>query len=155
MATPSPDRLASPSRPMALMLVDFKERHKKLLLAMSDLDKLTRGPLPTKERVIDARWNISRASLARRTHWNLIYSQLLCRAPQGDAKELRRLRENDMVLLRFSSEHVGKWAILAVMEDWPGYCEASRAIRWKMQAAIGAEQRVLYPMIQAADVECW
>jgi hypothetical protein len=39
------------------------------------------------------------------------------------------------------------------MGDWPGYCEASNAIRWKMKAAIGGEKRILYPLLENSDIE--
>lgn len=114
---------------------------------MAELDTLVRGPVPPKNDVIDARWKISRASLARRTLWYSIHRHLSTRVAGQNAIELKRLYENDMILLRASSEHVAKWSIAAVMRDWEGYGVASNAIRWKMKAAIGSEQRVLYPMM--------
>lgn len=130
-----------------LLLAELQEAHGKILEAMSELDKLTNGPLPTRACVIDARWAISRASLARRMLWSRVYAHLSCRASTEDETDLRRLQEADRALLRASSEHVSKWGIDAVMRDWAGYCEASNAIRWKMKAAIGAEKRLLYPML--------
>lgn len=115
---------------------------------MVDLDTLTRGPVPPKGIVIDARWSISRASLARRTLWHSIHRHLSARTSEQDTIELRRLYEGDMALLRSSSAHVAKWSITAVMQDWQEYCVASNAIRWKMKAAIGSEQRVLYAMLE-------
>lgn len=129
------------------MLAELKDAHAGLRRAMSDLDTLTRGPLPTRERIINSRWNLSRASLARRTLWGRIYNYLSSHAAKEDVADLGRLREDDMALLRSSSEHVARWKITTVVEEWPAYCEASRAIRGKMQAAIGAEQRLLYPML--------
>lgn len=117
---------------------------------MAELDELTRGDVPPRSLVIDARWNISRASLARRLLWSTIYAQLSNRASNEDSINLRLLREGDMALLRASAEHVSKWQIDPVMENWPAYCVASKAIRWKMKAAIGAEKRILYPMLEVA-----
>lgn len=134
----------------AALLTQLEGAHYALLKAMSDLDKLTRGPLPAKAAVIDARWNISRASLARRTLWNRIHAHFFDCACQELAFDLRQLQEGDRDLLRASTEHVGKWRIETVMRDWSTYCEASRAIRWKMKAAIGAEKRVLYAALAMA-----
>lgn len=150
MAEAFAHRLAPLDPQKALMLEELREAHQKLLAAMSDLDHLTRGPPPPKERIIDARWNISRASLARRSLWNRIHIHLSRRASKQEADDLRRLQESDMALLRSSSEHVAKWNITAIVQDWPAYCEASRTIRRKMHAAIGAEQRLLYPMLGAS-----
>lgn len=150
MATALPDGNPIPSQSNALMLAELKEAHERLLLAMSNLDHVTRGPLPAKDVIIDARWSIGRASLARRTVWNRIHDQLSNRASKVEMDDLRRLRECDMALLRSSSDHVAKWGIASVVQNWADYCDASRGIRWKMRAAMGAEQRVLYPMLDAS-----
>lgn len=131
------------------LLAEMQEAHERLLRAMADLDRLTRGPLPTKKRIIDARWAISRASLARRKLWGDVYAHLLGRVSKEDEADLRRLQEADRALLRSSTGHVSTWRIDAVMQNWPAYCVASNAIRWKMKAAIGAEKRLLYPMLGA------
>ena len=131
------------------LLTELQAAHTTLLQAMSDLDVLSKGPLPTKERIIHARWNISRASLARRTVWSEVYVFLSIRPPKDTLSDLRQLHASDTALLRSSSNHVFSWKIEAVMHDWPGYCAASEAIRWKMKAAIGAEMRLLYPILRA------
>jgi hypothetical protein len=97
--------------------------------------------------VVDARWQISRASLARRTLWGRILTHLSTRASPEAAVDLRKLQENDINLLRASSQHVARWTIENVMADWSGYAPASRDIRWKMSAAISLEKRLLYPML--------
>lgn len=131
------------------LLEELHFAHDALIRAMAALDELTRGPLPTKDCIVEARWNISRASLARRTLWNKIFNHLSRRKCDSTARDLSRLKENDMALLRASSAHVSRWGIDAVMLDWGGYCLASLDIRKKMKAALGAEKRVLYPMLQA------
>lgn len=132
-----------------LLLTELREAHDRLLSAMASLDEITRGPLPSKEGIIDARWNISRASLARRTLWNRIHAYLLVRSTGAAAEDLRWLQEGDMLLLRSSTAHVSRWTVQSVMQEWPAYCEASRQIRAKMKAAISAEQRVIYPLLTA------
>lgn len=145
---PSVSLYSGPEQCAKVFLRQLRDAHTKLLKAMADLDTLTRGPVPPKDVVIDARWSISRASLARRTLWHSIHRHLSARASEQGAIELRRLYESDMALLRSSSEHIFKWSITAVMQNWQEYCVASNAIRWKMKAAIESEQRVLYPMLE-------
>lgn len=141
----------SPGRPAdaqaRLLLTELREAHDRLLAAMAELDELTRGPVPAKARIIDARWNISRASLARRTLWNRIHAYLLVRATGAAAVDLHKLKEDDRALLRASTAHVSRWTVDSVMKEWAAYCEASAQIRWKMKAAIAAEQRVVYPLL--------
>jgi hypothetical protein len=81
--------------------------------------------------------------------WSKIHTYLLDRVSQENAGDLRRLRDSDMALLRSSSEHVSKWKIETVIENWSAYCEASRAIRLNMKSAIEAEMRLLYPLLGA------
>lgn len=138
-----------------MFLGDLQRAHKALLQSMSELDELTWGPLPTKARIIDARWSISRASLARRMLWSRIHAYLLDRVSREDAAVLRELQESDIALLRCSSEHVAKWTVDTVAEHWSAYCEASRAIRLKMKTAIEAEKCLLYPLLEAAAVPRW
>lgn len=146
----SAPRYVSPThRQSALLLAEMQEAHKRLLQAMAELDDLTRGPLPTKERIIDARWSISRASLARRMLWSRVFTHLSSRASTDDLRELSRLQEADRTLLRLSSAHVSRWNIDTIIPDWAAYCAASAAIRWKMKAAMGAEKRLIYPMLDA------
>lgn len=132
----------------AELLIEFQKAHANLLNAMTDLDGVTNEPLPQRERIINSRWRISRASLARRSLWNEIYAYLSYDSSEANHAELRRLQESDRALLRSSSEHVSEWKIDAVVKEWPSYCAASNAIRWKMKAAIGMERRLLYPMLR-------
>lgn len=149
MATAVPTHIPSFGRQSVRLLAELRDAHKKLLQAMANLDELTRGPLPSKALIIDARWNISRASLARRTLWRGIYAHLSGRVSKEDEMDLCRLRDGDLDLLRSSAAHVSKWQIEAVVQNWAAYCEASKAIRWKMMAAMGAETRLLYPLLEA------
>lgn len=136
----------------AMLLADLEEAHQRLLEAMAALDELTGGPLPMRAELIDARWNISRASLARRTLWTRIHAHLSDHMSDQLAAELTCLQQTDRTLLRWSGEHVSKWTIDTALRDWPAYCEASRQIRWKMAAAIGGEKRFLYPALSGSDI---
>lgn len=57
------------------------------------------------------------------------------------------LQEADMAMLRASSEHVRKWTVETILSDWTAYCAASREIRWKMDAAMNTETRLLFSML--------
>jgi hypothetical protein len=134
-------------RHCALLFADLRDAHATLLEAMAQLDELTDGHLPHRGRVVEARWNISSASLARRTLWSRILAHLSTSAFREHDANLRVLQETDMALLRFSCAHIATWSIDAVMKDWASYCPASRAMRQKMKAAIETEKRLLYPML--------
>ena len=150
MATAAGNMMSPACTQPRRLLSELREAHLALLQAMAELDDLTRGPVPAKERVIDARWNISRGSLARRTLWSRIHACLVIRVIGAAADDLRKLQEADITLLRASTAHVSAWRINDVMANWSGYREASAKIRWKMKAAISTEQRLLYPLLTAA-----
>lgn len=135
----------------ALLLAELQEAHDVLLRAIAALEAAC-GAQPTRDSIIAARWSISRASLARRMLWSRIYSHLLSNTLQGVASDLQRLWESDRALLLCSSQHVAKWGIDSVMAHWTAYCEASASIRWKMKAGIGAEKRVLYPILASGSM---
>ena len=128
------------------MLTELQKAHSVLLQAI-DAMEVTCGAPPSRESIIASRWSISRASLARRMLWSKIHVNLLSGASKEEADDLRRLAQSDRELLRCSSQHVGRWRIEEVLANWTTYCDESRTMRWKMKAAIGAEKRVLYPML--------
>ena len=132
------------------LLDELKAAHDKLLGAIATLAALTGSTIPSRAEVINARWAISRASLARRQLWNQIYTHFSGFASEAKQVELQRLRDADRALLGLSVAHVAKWQMDILLRDWSTYCQESEAIRWKMKAAIGAEKRILYPMLRAA-----
>lgn len=113
---------------------------------MAVMDSVTRE-LVADRLYASARWRLSQASLKRRTLWVRIFEHLVPRAGPRDAADLQSLQTANVEMLRYSAAHVGKWTIDTIEADWPGYCEASRAIRWKMKAGMGAEKRVLHPLL--------
>ena len=141
-------RLNPPERPLSpTFLDDLLHAHAKLLCAMAELDTLTRGPLPSKDRIIDARWSISRASLARRSLWGRIHTTF-------PISRRRKIFQTYVVFSKATWRFCGLPASMSrgerlstLFEIWSAYCEASRSIRWKMKASIAAEQRFLDPML--------
>src|SRR3990170_8465509 len=59
-----PDESAQASP--ASLLIQLKQAHEALLSAMHTLDVLTRGEVPGHDELTSIRWNLSKASLARR-----------------------------------------------------------------------------------------
>lgn len=70
--------------------------------------------------------------------------------PQDEAA-LRRLQEIDIELLRTSTKHVCAWTPEAVLKDWTGYRNASKAMLIKMKRAVRAEEEMLYPILNRLD----
>jgi hypothetical protein len=142
--------IASQSSPDSL-LAELRQAHELLLDAMGEVDNLTRGQVPAKAALTRVRWNLSKASLARRMLWGKILTSLLPALSPERTAALRRLQEGDISLLRASTHHVSKWTTEAALANWAGYCAASRSIRRKMAAGMDAERRILCPMLRSAE----
>ena len=148
MATSASRRKADDAA--ASFFEELKHAHRNLLEAMSNLDGLTRGPLPSKETIVTARWNLSRTSLARRTLWSRIRTHLeYGRLSEHEKGVLLELQQSDVALIRASTTHISEWRVDKIISDWAGYCRSSVDLRWNMLAGIGLEKRRLYPILQA------
>ena len=132
----------------AFLLLELRNAHQNLLAAMDAMNCVTREPQPDRARYASARWRISQASLARRTLWGTIFRHLLPSVSSQEAADLEHLQTADHEMLRHSANHIAIWVLARIEADWEGYCEASRAIRWKMKSCLGAEQHILYPMLE-------
>lgn len=128
-------------------LTELRQAHEVLIAAMEVMDRLTRQPNADPSCFANSRWRTSQASLARRTLWGAIFRHLLPRENLKDVVELERLATADWELLLYSANHIFTWVPGRIEVDWEGYCEASRAIRWRMEACLGAKRRILYPRI--------
>jgi hypothetical protein len=135
----------------AFWLKQLKEAHADLISATNELARLTSGPVPAKDLLVSVRWKVSKASLERRLLWGRIHAQLSGSVDAKSEDDLRHLQKTDMQLFRGSTAHVAKWTADAIIEDWRGYCSASEAMRSKMIDAIGTEERLLYPILEAAE----
>ena len=117
--------------------------HLALRKAITQLAHLTQGAPPSRGVVVETRWNISSASLGRRSLWHRILAELSHHRFDPVRADIRSLEDADMELIRRSCAHVARWNIDAVMHDWPGYGVASKAMRDRMTAAMEKEQSVL------------
>lgn len=130
------------------LLFDLYRAHEDVLGGMEALGRLTRDPSPDEQSIGIARWKLSQASMRRRLLWARILTHLTPCADAAAKEELLRLQKLDIELLGASTAHIGTWTTDAIVRDWPGYCAASREMRWKMIARMEEEKRVLYPLLR-------
>lgn len=130
-------------------LAELNDAHARVLAAIGKLEQLTLGPVPAKDILVNVRWRLSSASLARRLLWGRIHAFLSQQAAQRYEDDLRQLQQADIELLRASSQHVAKWTTEAILADWPGYRVASKRMRRKMIEGIAGEKRLLYPILSS------
>jgi hypothetical protein len=133
----------------AELLRELREAHHALVYALREMEAVTSNPAAADRlRCSGARWRLSNASLSRRVLWQRIHRSLSSCVLGADMRTLAELQETDLALLRASAQHVRTWTAAALDERWAEYCAASRDIRWKMKAAMSAEQRMLYPLLE-------
>jgi hypothetical protein len=128
------------------------DAHELLAEAIAALERLTLKPLdPTA--LASARWRLSAANRARRAVWQDCYHFLLPLVDRPTAAALTELKVRDMEMARASAAHLARWPARAAQAEWPTYCQASRAIRGPMTAAMQVEMRLLAPLLQKHRVD--
>jgi hypothetical protein len=130
------------------LLTELDEVHRQLVAEMVNIDAVTRGPQPSTEGIAAARWRISQASLRRRLLFNSICGALHPIVNEQERLSLKQLQEADQAMMLRSRVHVSAWLSDGIRGDWAGYCEASRAIRWHIDAYLTVEQRILFPILE-------
>lgn len=130
------------------LLLELHLAHERVLGAMEVLGRLTRECAPNEDRLSNARWKLSAASMHRRLLVRTIHDRLAPSATMTEAVDLRRLQILDAEIRQASTDHISNWTTSAILLDWPGYCEASIAIRGEMIGYLEEEKRVLNPMLR-------
>jgi hypothetical protein len=60
---------------------------------------------------------------------------------------IRSLKRHSADNATASTEHVRRWSLPQVEQEWTAYREASRRLRTRMNQAIRSEQRLLFPLM--------
>ena len=132
----------------AALLADLEDAHARLLLAMAALDRLTRLPLPDRNRLLEARLELSAASHERRILWKKCFEFLRPVADAATAQRLDAANDEHFELLRRSAGHVARWRAGDVESEWQLYCQASREFRSRLAASIDLDRELLLPLLQ-------
>ena len=139
---------SSPGAGVAALLEALRQTHRQLLAEMANMEDLTREKAPDRRRYSQVRWRLSQASLARRTLSARICAGLGAMVEQKDRQTLKEIRTADCELARNSAAHIHRWSADRIEADWLGYCQASREMRWKMEAHLDMERRFLLPLLE-------
>jgi hypothetical protein len=141
---------ASPAEPL---LAELKQLHSKLLSSIEALDRLSRGPPPPEEELVNARLAVSRPSLARRLLWGRILAALAPSVRGREESDLRLIQEADIRLLKASVNHIALWKPADAITNWRVYSAAETDMLQKMVGVVALEQRLLYPMLGELEPE--
>lgn len=129
-------------------LCELQSVHENVLAWMAALDELTAQESCRPGQLETVRWFLSKARRDRRLLLEQIYNQLLKSLTPEEAETVRALRNQTHRTLEAGSQHVAKWTLGAVKNDWDAYREETRAMRALWTATIEAEQDLLYPLLQ-------
>lgn len=128
----------------------FTESHRRCSEA---LDVLLAGTQKSKlepDKLMNARWDLSRAILVRRALWGKVFRQLISQLSSEEAKALRALDLADQALLRRCASHNATWSSSGIEANWEGYCEAAKVLATLIKAALREEEGILLPILKRA-----
>jgi hypothetical protein len=137
--------------PVEPLLAELKQLHAKLLAAIQALERLSRGPPPREEDLVNARLAVSRPSLARRLLWGRILAALAPAVRGREESDIRLLQEADIRLLRASVSHVALWKPADAIANWRLYAAAESDILQRIVGVVALEQHLLYPMLEELE----
>ncbi|HEX8302225.1 hypothetical protein [Sphingomonas sp.] len=129
------------------MPADLRALHDEMSTALAELDRLTASDSPDHIAIPAARLRLSRASGRRRRLVDAMTTRLLGSVSPADSDRLRALREINAAQLHASTSHIGKWGMRHALEDWAGYCEASKRMRQSLRDLMAEDRRTLYPLL--------
>ena len=130
-----------------LLSCELEQAHDELLQAMAEMAAVTQSDVPVRSAYTRARWRLSVASKRRRAAWEKAKKHLITHCGQATLETLNRLAGSNEELRRASTAHIARWSAESIDADWKGYCEASRAIRWKMMSIVRHERRDILPLL--------
>jgi hypothetical protein len=127
----------------------LRDAHDQLLDLITKLEIETSKPLPDRAGLATVRWQLSRASGARRKMLeDQIYPALLATTHAAGLRRIQTLRDAAAAIRSASTHHISSWTMEAILADWPGYCAASQVMRTDMRARIALEREILYPLLE-------
>jgi hypothetical protein len=130
------------------MLAELRDAHAEIIAWIDELEILTSFETPDRVQLTGVRWRLSQASRRRSDIIERNVYRTLLNGTDGHARdELLKLKAIGVELRQYSARHVDEWTIEKIVEDWPGYRQASFAMRNSMRARIDEERRILYPLL--------
>jgi hypothetical protein len=132
------------------MFARLRELHLEILDKLGELDHLVMSDQPQIERLMGVRHGLTRASRARTMLLEReIYPRLLSGPSVKMADDIRRLQAEGKQDLATSSQHIGRWSLRTITEQWEQYRTASNSMRAAMRRRVKVEQELLYPLLAA------
>jgi hypothetical protein len=135
------------------LLGELKQAHSKLLHSIDELDRISHGPPPPEKVLVDARWRVSRESLARRLLWGRILAHLAPLVRGRAEMDLRLIQEADIRLLKASVNHIAAWKPERAIANWRLYAGAESDLLQRIIGVVALEKSLLYPLLEQAQLK--
>lgn len=129
------------------MLLELTNLHREILSQVDELADLTNANQPQLTRLATCRLALTRASRTRSRLIQNSYNQIYAFASAQEKAALSALATEGRAALVISVNHIGKWTLTTIVDEWPEYCIVSRAMQASMRARVDQEAKVLYPML--------
>lgn len=131
------------------MLTDLKALHEELRLAIAELQVETAKSEPDETNLPLARLKVIKVSGRRKALIDCTIAPHLHDIGPEDAARMRDLRRAGADVAVETSQHIAKWRMSSVVEDWQGYRAASAEFGQMMLRRIADERAVIYPLLEA------
>jgi hypothetical protein len=130
------------------LLSALESAHRQIEASFVEMEDVASADSPDHERVGLARLRVGQANLARRRIVTKLLSHLTAVITVDARDALREHLRRDEDHSQKVSALIREWTPKAVIRDWNGYREASRAIRSGIQHIIATEKTLLYPLLK-------
>ena len=126
------------------MLRRLEEHHRRIRAGIDEVRSCCEATSPSSKELGAARSRLSEASLARS---KFVGEEVLPRLLEDADADLRfdllKLVSVFAAKRQISNEHVARWTLLTIEQDWAGYCAAAKVIWAMMENQLDSERRYL------------
>ena len=133
------------------LLSALQSAHRQIEVSFVAMEDVASAATPDHERLGLARLRVAQANLVRRRIVSKLLSHLTALVTVDAREALREHLRRDEDHSQKISALIREWTPGAILRDWSGYCDASRAIRSGIQQILATEKMLLYPLLQHRD----
>lgn len=131
------------------MLSQLKALHDELRAAIAELEAQTAKSVPDQAGLPVARLKVVRASGRRKALIDGMINPCLHDVSAEEAGRMQDLRRASCDLAIETSQHIARWTMRSIVDDWDGYRGAAADIAHIMLRRISDESAILYPLLEA------
>ena len=151
--TPQPPSTGPSITNAPALLSALQSAHRQIEASFVAMEDVASAAAPDHQRVGLARLRVAQANLARRRIVSTLLSHLTALVTVDARDALREYLRRDEDHSQKISALIREWTPGAVLRDWDGFRDASRAIRSGIQQIITTEKTLLYPLLEPSGAK--